>query len=102
MINENKPTPRSRHIDVQHFATQEWRSDFDQCSRPKYQGARLDFALSACAPPALIRWLAAQAPLHVPIFIKNQDHVWHCSTIQASSLPSTDGTSNEAPDRASY
>jgi hypothetical protein len=26
MINENKPTPRSRHIDVQHFAIQEWRS----------------------------------------------------------------------------
>jgi hypothetical protein len=41
-------------------------------------------------------------PLHVPTFIKNQDHVWHCSTIQASSLPSTDGTTNGAPDRASY
>jgi hypothetical protein len=25
MINENKPTPRSRHIDIQHFAIQEWR-----------------------------------------------------------------------------
>jgi len=25
MINENKPTERSRHIDVQHFAIQEWR-----------------------------------------------------------------------------
>jgi hypothetical protein len=24
MINENKPTPRSRHIDIQHFAIQEW------------------------------------------------------------------------------
>jgi hypothetical protein len=27
MINENKPTPRSRHIDIQHFAVQEWRAD---------------------------------------------------------------------------
>jgi hypothetical protein len=26
MINENKPTPRSRHIDIQHFAIQEWRA----------------------------------------------------------------------------
>ena len=25
MINESKPTPRSRHIDTQHFAIQEWR-----------------------------------------------------------------------------
>jgi hypothetical protein len=25
MINECKPTPRSRHIDIQHFALQEWR-----------------------------------------------------------------------------
>ena len=25
MVNENKPTPRSRHIDIQHFAIQEWR-----------------------------------------------------------------------------
>ena len=25
MINERKPTPRSRHIDIQHFAIQEWR-----------------------------------------------------------------------------
>jgi hypothetical protein len=25
MINENKPTTRSRHIDIQHFAIQEWR-----------------------------------------------------------------------------
>ena len=25
MINEKKPTPRSRHIDIQHFAIQEWR-----------------------------------------------------------------------------
>jgi hypothetical protein len=26
MINENKPTQRSRHIDIQHFAIQEWRA----------------------------------------------------------------------------
>lgn len=25
MINDRRPTPRSRHIDVQHFAIQEWR-----------------------------------------------------------------------------
>jgi len=25
MINENKPTTRSRHIDIQYFAIQEWR-----------------------------------------------------------------------------
>ena len=25
MINEGRPTPRSRHIDIQHFAIQEWR-----------------------------------------------------------------------------
>jgi KUP system potassium uptake protein len=25
MINENKPTSRSRHIDIQHFAIQEWQ-----------------------------------------------------------------------------
>ena len=25
MINERKPTPRSHHIDIQHFAIQEWR-----------------------------------------------------------------------------
>ena len=25
MINECKPTPRSRHIDIQHFAIQEWQ-----------------------------------------------------------------------------
>ena len=25
MINESKPTARSRHIDIQHFAIQEWR-----------------------------------------------------------------------------
>ena len=26
MVNENKPTTRSRHIDIQHFALQEWRA----------------------------------------------------------------------------
>ena len=26
MINENRPTVRSRHIDIQHFALQEWRT----------------------------------------------------------------------------
>ena len=25
MINDSKPTTRSHHIDVQHFAIQEWR-----------------------------------------------------------------------------
>jgi hypothetical protein len=25
MINSSKPTPRSRHIDIQHFAIQEWK-----------------------------------------------------------------------------
>jgi hypothetical protein len=25
MINDNKPTLQSRHIDIQHFAIQEWR-----------------------------------------------------------------------------
>jgi hypothetical protein len=25
MINDDKPTPRSRHIDIQYFAIQEWR-----------------------------------------------------------------------------
>ena len=25
MVNENKPTTRSRHIDIQHFDVQEWR-----------------------------------------------------------------------------
>jgi hypothetical protein len=25
MINASKPTPRSRHIDIQHFAIQEWK-----------------------------------------------------------------------------
>ena len=24
-VNENKPTPRARHVDIQHFAIQEWR-----------------------------------------------------------------------------
>jgi hypothetical protein len=26
IVNEKKPTPRSRHIEVQHFAIQEWRA----------------------------------------------------------------------------
>jgi len=26
VINQDKPTPRSRHIDIQHFAIQEWRA----------------------------------------------------------------------------
>ena len=29
MINERKPTTRSRHIDIQHFAIQEWRARGD-------------------------------------------------------------------------
>jgi hypothetical protein len=27
MINDNKPTPRLRHIDIQPFAIQEWRDE---------------------------------------------------------------------------
>ncbi len=27
MINASRPTPRSRHIDIQHFAIQEWKSN---------------------------------------------------------------------------
>ena len=29
MINESRPTPRARHIDIQHFAIQEWRAQGD-------------------------------------------------------------------------
>jgi hypothetical protein len=29
MVNERKPTPRSRHIHIQHFAIQEWRAAGD-------------------------------------------------------------------------
>ena len=29
MINAGKPTQRSRHIDIQHFAIQEWRQQQD-------------------------------------------------------------------------
>ena len=29
MINENRPTPRARHIEIQHFAIQEWRRQGD-------------------------------------------------------------------------
>jgi hypothetical protein len=29
MINASRPTPRSWHIDIQHFAIQEWRSNGD-------------------------------------------------------------------------
>ena len=29
MTNANKPTPRSRHIDIQHFALQEWKQHGD-------------------------------------------------------------------------
>ncbi len=29
MINENRPTPRARHIEIQHFAIQEWRKQGD-------------------------------------------------------------------------
>ena len=25
MVNEDRPTPRAQHIDIQHFAIQEWR-----------------------------------------------------------------------------
>ncbi|KAI2501346.1 retrotransposon [Fragilaria crotonensis] len=29
MINASRPTPRARHIDIQHFAIQEWKSNGD-------------------------------------------------------------------------
>ena len=29
MINERRPTPRARHVDIQHFAIQEWREAGD-------------------------------------------------------------------------
>ena len=29
MINANRPTPRSRHIDIQHFAIQEWKANHE-------------------------------------------------------------------------
>jgi hypothetical protein len=29
MINENRPTTRARHIEIQHFAIQEWREQGD-------------------------------------------------------------------------
>jgi hypothetical protein len=29
MINASRPTPRARHIDVQHFAIQEWKANGD-------------------------------------------------------------------------
>lgn len=29
VVNERKPTPRSRHIDIQHFAIQEWQAAGD-------------------------------------------------------------------------
>ena len=29
MINESRPTPRARHIDIQHFAIQQWRDQGD-------------------------------------------------------------------------
>jgi hypothetical protein len=27
MINTSRPTPRSHHIDIQHFAIQEWKAN---------------------------------------------------------------------------
>ena len=29
MVNNNHPTERSRHIDIAHFAIQEWRANGD-------------------------------------------------------------------------
>ena len=29
MVNESRPTPRARHIEIQHFAIQEWRDKGD-------------------------------------------------------------------------
>ena len=29
MVNESRPTPRARHIEIQHFAIQEWRNQGD-------------------------------------------------------------------------
>ncbi len=36
MINDSKPTACSRHIDVQHFAIQEWRDrgEIEMCHIP--------------------------------------------------------------------
>ena len=33
MINENRPTTRARHIEIQHFAIQEWRAKNDLVMR---------------------------------------------------------------------
>ena len=33
MINERRPTPRARHIEIQHFAIQEWRDRGDVFTR---------------------------------------------------------------------
>ena len=27
MVNASRPTPRARHIDIQHFALQEWKAN---------------------------------------------------------------------------
>ena len=29
MVNESRPAPRARHIEIQHFAIQEWRNKGD-------------------------------------------------------------------------
>ena len=29
MVNEKRPTPRARHIEIQHFAIQQWRDKGD-------------------------------------------------------------------------
>jgi hypothetical protein len=42
MINDQKPTPRSRHIDIQHFAIQEWRQQGD--IEMKYVPSELNIA----------------------------------------------------------
>jgi hypothetical protein len=59
MVNKNKPTTHSRHIDIQFFAIQEWRSRgliklvyiptyFRQRCRPEHQGLGLDYAFASC------------------------------------------------------
>lgn len=31
MINEKRPTPRARHLEIQHYAIQEWKAQGDIC-----------------------------------------------------------------------
>ena len=57
MINDRKPTPRCRHIDIQHFAIQEWHARgilrmlhipgvINPADGASYQGAGMDLVCS--------------------------------------------------------